>query len=49
LYLTFLDFEPGPVDGVKGKRTTDALEGFARRYGPMAFQAALHKMESLLG
>jgi hypothetical protein len=49
LYLTFLDFEPGPVDGLKGKRTTEALEGFARRYGPMPFGEALHKMESLLG
>lgn len=34
LYLTYLGFDPGPVDGMPGRRTLSALADFDRRSRP---------------
>ena len=33
LYLTYLHFQPGPVDGIAGKRTSSALADFQTQHG----------------
>jgi hypothetical protein len=33
MYLTFAGFNPGPVDGVMGNRTVNALTGFQQKHG----------------
>jgi hypothetical protein len=46
--LTYLDFDPGPFDGFRGRRTRSAVLQFQERYGLSETGELVHDTESAL-